>query len=169
MATITPQEAQRRIAAGAILVDIRDPDEYARTHIPCARNIPLARLSRIDGAPEVIFHCKSGMRTGANAKALEACSEAPVYLLEGGLDAWQKAGLECRTDPKQPLEIMRQVQIGAGTLVLLGLLIGLVASPAGFVLSAFVGAGLLLAGLTGWCGMAKVLAAMPWNRPARAG
>lgn len=164
--TITPQEAQRRIAAGAVLIDIRDPDEYARAHIPCARNIPLSRLSRIDGAPEVIFHCRSGMRTGANAEALAACSDAPVYLLEGGLEAWQKAGLECAVDRKQPLEIMRQVQIGAGTLVLLGVLLGFIVSPVAYGLSAFVGAGLLVAGGTGWCGMAKLLAAMPWNRAA---
>lgn len=162
-ATITPQEAQRRIAAGAILVDIRDPDEYARAHIPCARNIPLSRLSRIEDAPEVIFHCKTGMRTGANAEALAACSDAPVYLLEGGLEAWQKAGLDCNVDRTQPLEIMRQVQIGAGALVLLGLVLGFTVSPVGFGLSAFVGAGLLLAGTTGWCGMAKLLAVMPWN------
>ena len=163
-ATISPQEAQRRIAAGAILVDIRNPDEYARAHIPCARNIPLSQLTRIEGAPEVIFHCKSGMRTGANAETLAACSDAPVYLLEGGFDAWQSAGLDCNVDRRQPLEIMRQVQIGAGTLVLLGVVLGFAVSPIAFGLSAFVGAGLLFAGTTGWCGMAKLLAVMPWNR-----
>lgn len=161
---ITPQEAQRRIAAGAILVDIRSADEYARAHIPCARNIPLAQLARIEDASEVVFHCKSGMRTGANAATLAACSDAPVYLLEGGLDAWRKAGLDCNVDRKQPLEIMRQVQIGAGSLVLAGVILGLTVSPLGFGLSGFVGAGLVMAGVTGWCGMAKVLAVMPWNR-----
>lgn len=166
--TITPQEAQRRIAAGAILVDIREPDEYARAHIPCARNIPLRRLSKIDDAAEVVFHCKSGMRTGANAAALAACSDAPVYLLEGGLDAWRSAGLDCNIDRKQPLEIMRQVQIGAGLLVLAGVILGFTVTPAAFGLAGFVGAGLLLAGVTGWCGMAKVLAVMPWNRRAPA-
>lgn len=163
---ISPTEAQRRIAAGAVLIDIRDPDEYARAHIPCARNVPMSRLDRIEGAPEVIFHCRSGMRTGANADTLAACTDAPVYLLEGGLDAWRAAGLECAVDRKQPLEIIRQVQIGAGSLVLLGVLLGLLVHPAGFGLSAFVGAGLIMAGATGWCGMAKVLAAMPWNRRA---
>lgn len=165
--TITPHEARRRIAAGAVLVDIRNPDEYARAHIPCARNIPLGQLSRIDDAPEVIFHCKSGMRTSANAQALRASTDAPVFLLEGGFDAWQKAGLDCRIDAGQPLEIMRQVQIGAGSLVILGVVLGLAVSPIGFGLSAFVGAGLVMAGATGWCGMAKLLAHMPWNRRAK--
>jgi rhodanese-related sulfurtransferase len=166
--TISPAEAKRRIDAGAVLVDIRNPDEYARAHIPCARNVPLTQIGRIDGAPEVIFHCKSGMRTAANADALTACTEAPVYLLEGGFDAWQKAGLDCNVNRKAPLEIMRQVQIGAGSLVLLGVLLGFLVSPVLFGLSAFVGAGLVMAGTTGWCGMARLLAHAPWNRRAAA-
>ena len=162
--TLTPAEAKRRIDAGAVLIDIRNPDEYARAHIPCAKNLPLAQIGRINDAPEVIFHCKSGMRTAGNAAALDACTDAPVFLLEGGLDAWQKAGLECNVDRKQPLEVMRQVQIAAGALVLLGVLLGFTVSPLLFGLSAFVGAGLVMAGTTGWCGMAQLLAAMPWNR-----
>lgn len=166
--TITPAEAKRRIDAGAVLIDIRNPDEYARAHIPCAKNLPLAQIGRIDGAPEVIFHCKSGMRTAGNADALAASTDAPVFLMEGGLDAWQKAGLDCNVNRKAPLEIMRQVQIGAGSLVLLGVLLGYLVSPALFGLSAFVGAGLVVAGTTGWCGMATLLSVMPWNRRAAA-
>ena len=164
--TISPAEAQRRIEAGAVLIDIRNPDEYARAHIPCARNLPLTQIGRIEGAPEVIFHCKSGMRTSANAQALQATTDAPVFLLEGGFDAWQKAGLDCKVDKAQPLEIIRQVQIGAGSLVLLGVLLGFLVSPALFGLAAFVGAGLVMAGTTGWCGMARLLALAPWNRRA---
>jgi rhodanese-related sulfurtransferase len=89
-----------------------------------------------------------------------------VFLLEGGFDAWQKAGLDCKVDKAQPLEIIRQVQIGAGSLVLLGVLLGFLVSPALFGLAAFVGAGLVMAGTTGWCGMAKLLALAPWNRRA---
>jgi len=162
--TITPDEARRRIEAGAVLVDIRDPDEYARAHIPCARNLPLSQIGRIDGVPEVIFHCRSGMRTAANAAALAAATDAPVYLLEGGIDAWRKAGLDCAVDRKQPLEIMRQVQIAAGLMVLAGVLLGFALDPLWFGLAAFVGAGLTVAGVTGWCGMARLLAVMPWNR-----
>jgi rhodanese-related sulfurtransferase len=162
--TLQPDEAKRRIEAGAVLVDIRSPDEHARERIPCARNVPLAELTRIEGAPEVIFHCKSGMRTAGNAVRLAAAADCPVYLLEGGIEAWRKAGLECAVDRSQPLEIMRQVQIGAGTLVLLGVLLGLFVDRGFFSLSAFVGTGLLVAGTTGWCGLARLLALMPWNR-----
>jgi rhodanese-related sulfurtransferase len=124
----------------------------------------MAELTRIEGAPEVIFHCKSGMRTAGNAVRLAAAADCPVYLLEGGIEAWRKAGLECAVDRSQPLEIMRQVQIGAGTLVLLGVLLGLFVDRGFFGLSAFVGTGLLIAGTTGWCGLARLLGLMPWNR-----
>ena len=73
-----------------------------------------------------------------------------------------------RVDRKQPLPHMRQVQIGAGGLVVLGIALGYLASPWFFLLSGFVGAGLLQAGITGWCGMANLLLVMPWNSPRRA-
>jgi rhodanese-related sulfurtransferase len=108
------------------------------------------------------------MRTTANATRLAAASDCTAYLLEGGLDAWRAAGLPLAENRKAPLEIMRQVQITAGALVLLGVVLGVLFQPAFFGLSAFVGAGLMFAGTTGWCGMAKLLAAMPWNRKSAA-
>jgi hypothetical protein len=112
----------------------------------------------------VIFHCRSGARTAANAQRLAAATDCQAYLLEGGIDAWKKAGLPVAIDRRQPIEIMRQVQITAGSLVVLGVVLGLLAAPAFLALSAFVGAGLVFAGVTGWCGMARLLALMPWNR-----
>jgi rhodanese-related sulfurtransferase len=162
--TISPEEAQLHIAEGAVLIDIRDPDEFARVHIPGARNIPLIQLGRIDDAEEVIFHCRSGMRTASNTERLAASVDGSVYLLEGGIEGWRNAGLACREDKSKPIEIMRQVQIVAGTLVLAGVLLGFLIAPAWIGLAAFVGAGLLMAGITGWCGMAHMLALMPWNR-----
>lgn len=161
---ITPDEARRLIADGAALIDIRSPDEHARASIPGARNRPLDTLGRIANASAVIYHCKTGMRTGSNADRLEAAADCPAYLLEGGLDAWRAAGLPVAEDRKAPLEIMRQVQITAGSLVVLGVVLGLAVQPAFLGLAAFVGAGLVFAGTTGWCGMARLLAIMPWNR-----
>ncbi len=166
MTRISPAEAQRRIAAGALLVDIREADEHARSRIPGARNLPLAKLESIGEAPAVIFHCRSGMRTDANASRLAEAAQCEAYLLEGGIEGWRKAGLPVAEDKKAPLEIMRQVQIAAGMLVLTGVILGFTAAPAFFGLSAFVGAGLTFAGVSGWCGMAKLLALMPWNRRA---
>ncbi|WP_284946609.1 rhodanese family protein [Acidisoma cladoniae] len=168
--TLSPIDARAEIEAGARLVDIRDPDEHARERIGGAINLPLARLHDLpqDGRP-VVFHCRSGMRTAANATQLAAAAgHAPAYILEGGIDAWRRAGYATVADRSQPLEIMRQVQITAGSLVILGVLLGLFVGHAFFGLSAFVGGGLIFAGTTGWCGMAHLLQWMPWNRRAAA-
>lgn len=168
LSPISAADAQRLIAKGAVLVDIREPDERARAHVPGARSMPLARLETIADAPAVIWHCRSGMRTEANAAALAQSSGADAYFLEGGLDAWRNAGLPVVENRSAPLEIMRQVQITAGLLVLAGVILGFAVAPAFFGLSAFVGAGLTFAGISGWCGMARLLAMMPWNRRAGA-
>ncbi len=168
--TIDAVRAKRLIDEGAILVDVREADERAREFVPGARHHALSRLSAIDaaGAKAVIFHCRSGARTAANAGRLAGAAGCDAYILKGGLEAWKKAGLPVETDTRQPIEIMRQVQIVAGGLVLLGVALGVWVAPAFLGLSAIVGAGLMFAGISGWCGMAKLLAVMPWNRAARA-
>ena len=162
--TITPDEARRLIAAGAKLIDIRSPDEHARANIQGAENRPLDTIGRIEGPSAVVYHCRTGMRTSANADRLAAAASCPAYLLDGGLDAWRAAGLPVNEDRQAPLEIMRQVQITAGSLVVLSVVLGLTVQTAFLGLAAFVGAGLVFAGSTGWCGMARLLAMMPWNR-----
>jgi rhodanese-related sulfurtransferase len=117
----------------------------------------------------VIFHCRSGARTKGNAARLAAVSpKCETYILEGGLDAWKKAGLPVALDRSKPIDIMRQVQIAAGSLVLLGVVLGTLVNPGFYALSGFVGAGLLFAGVSGFCGMARLLGVMPWNRQAQA-
>ena len=166
---ISPARAQELVAKGAVLVDIRDPDEYRREHIAGARPRPLSTLgSALDIEPgrTVIFQCRSGARTTAHADRLAAAAGAAAYRLDGGLDAWKKAGLAVVADKRQPIELMRQVQIVAGSLVLVGAALGTFVHPAFYGLSAFVGAGLVFAGATGTCAMARILRRMPWNRPA---
>ena len=165
MTPISPREAKRLIESGAALVDIRGPDEFARESIPGARNVPVTDIDRMEtsGTP-VVYHCRSGARTQANAARLSAAAGADCYMIEGGLDAWRQAGFDVAKDTGQPLELMRQVQIAAGSLALLGVVLGFLVGPGFFGLSAFVGAGLMVAGITGWCGMATMLRHMPWNR-----
>src|SRR5690606_12606638 len=127
---------------------------------------PLDELGSFESEGPVVFLCRSGMRTTGNAAKLAACCHGETYILEGGLDAWKAAGLPVEEDRGQPLELMRQVQIAAGSLVLLGVVLGFAWRPALFGLSAFVGAGLIVAGATGWCGLARLLTTMPWNRRA---
>lgn len=169
LASISPADTRAAITAGAILVDIRSADEYAREHIPGAINVPLDRIGDLPhNGRQIIFYCKSGMRTTANTLQLESAADGvPACILKGGIDAWRQARLPTVVDRSQPLEIMRQVQITAGTIVLTGVLLGLIVSPVFFGISAFVGVGLMFAGITGWCGMANLLRVMPWNRRSK--
>lgn len=165
MKPVSPDEARRLMATGAKLVDVRAPDEHARARIPGAANVPLAEIDRLraEGCA-VIYHCRSGARTAAHADRLASAAGGDCYVIEGGIEAWRQAGLDVNLDRRQPLELMRQVQLAAGGLALSGVVLGFVAAPAFFVLSGLVGAGLMLAGATGWCGMARLLRVMPWNR-----
>ena len=148
---------------------MREPDEHAREYIPGARNLPLSRLEEAeiavhDGKP-VLFHCRSGARTAGHADRLSAkAGLCEAYIVEGGLDAWKHAELPVATDRRQRLELMRQVQMAAGSLVALGVLLGALVSPWLYALSAFVGVGLVFAGGTGTCGLASLLRPMPWDR-----
>lgn len=169
---LNPQDAADLLAKGqAVLLDIRDPDEFARRHVKGARLRPLATLEadplQIPVGQIPIFTCRSGVRTAANCDRLGAAVDGPVYVLNGGVDGWAAAGLPLVENRKAPLELMRQVQIAAGSLVLTGVILGFLVHPAFFGLSGFVGAGLAFAGATGFCGMARLLALAPWNRPAR--
>lgn len=169
---ITPVEAKRRLANGsAILVDIREPMEHARESIPGARLLPLSTvdaqtLSAITGPnpPTLIFHCQSGKRTGDNAERLRSCGTPEAYILQGGLSSWKAAGCPTSIDRSKPIEMQRQVQIAAGLLILLGLMLSWLVAPLFLGLSAFVGIGLIFAGISGWCGMARLIGLMPWNR-----
>lgn len=158
-----------KLGGKVLFVDIRSAAEYRREHIAEAVCIPAAELAvkpdAAANADTLVFYCLSGMRTAQAAATLAAAANGrTAYILDGGLQAWKKAGLPTIADRSAPLDIMRQVQIGAGSLVLLGVIGGAFLSPALYWLAAFVGAGLLTAGLTGFCGMAKILARMPWNR-----
>lgn len=170
---IDPHDLHRRLATGdAVLIDVREPDEFAREHILGARLAPLSAIDLHDFDRDhgkiAVFHCRSGARTQAHAAQLLAKGFRQAYALEGGLQAWKAAGLPVHSNAKAPLEIMRQVQIAAGLLILLGVGLGFLVHPGFFGLAGFVGAGLTFAGTTGWCGMALLLKAMPWNKPALA-
>ncbi|WP_222934242.1 rhodanese family protein [Caulobacter sp. 17J80-11] len=170
---LDPAAVARKLKAGTItLVDVREADERARERIAGAVSAPLSAFetaaAALDGGREVVFHCRSGGRTTAHCDRLAAAVAGQAFVLEGGIEAWKKAGLPVAADRKAPLEIMRQVQIAAGTLVLTGVVLGFLVHPGFFGLSAFVGAGLTFAGLSGWCGMANLLKLAPWNRAAGA-
>ena len=161
--------AERMKSGHAVLIDIREADEFVRRHAAGALSRPLSGFEaahlKVEAAKDVVFTCRSGMRTGANCDRLAASVDGEAFVLQGGLDAWVAAGLPVQEDRKAPLELMRQVQITAGLLVLTGVLLGFTVHVGFFALSGFVGAGLTFAGATGFCGMARLLQAAPWNRP----
>lgn len=165
LVSITPTDAKRLIEQGAIVVDIRDADEHARQRIKGARHHPLNALTTLDGiSAPIIFHCRAGRRTADNAARLRSATGNEAYVLEGGIEAWKRAGLPVMEDPTQPIEMGRQVQIASGSLILLGVLLGSGVAPQFYGLAGLVGAGLVFAGVSGWCGMARLLEIMPWNR-----
>lgn len=173
LTALKPEYVADRLARRqAVLVDIREPDEFARLHIMGALSRPLSTLGpaglKMEPGHDVVFTCRSGMRTAANCEGLRAAVEGDAFILDGGLDGWAAAGLPLEANSKAPIELVRQVHIAAGSLVLIGVCLGFTLSPVFFGLSAFVGAGLALAGVTGFCGMARLLALMPWNRAAPA-
>lgn len=169
MHSITPAElcqAQRDHPIN--LIDVRTPVEFGVVHAAGAVNLPLDRLdaskvAHLDQAAPVYVICKSGARAQKAIAKLHAAGYKHLINVKGGVDAWVAAGLPVVRSGARAISLPRQVQITAGSLVLLGVAIG-VFHPAGFALSAFVGAGLVFSGLTDTCAMASVLGRMPWNR-----
>lgn len=155
----------------AVLIDVREPIEHAEARIAGAVLHSLSGLDtesiRADaGSRRVVFHCQSGKRS-AEAAARFAEAGAEAFQLIGGIEQWSASGRPIVRPVGGPrLPIMRQVQIVAGGLVTIGLALGVLVSPGFLGIAAFVGCGLIFAGVSGWCGMAKLLAAMPWNRVA---
>lgn len=159
---LADQLARRAVS----VIDVREPMEYAGGHIAGSLNVPLARLHQAD-LPQgpLVLVCQSGNRSAQGVQVLRKRGLVDsVSDLAGGLPSWQQAGLPLRKLRNAPLPLMRQVQIAAGSLVLLGLILSTTVAPAWILLTWFVGAGLVFAGVSGFCGMARLLAVMPWNK-----
>ena len=166
MATITPAALGKLLEENpnADVIDVRTPLEFGEVHATGAKNLPLDSLDPADiptGNPVYIL-CRSGQRATKAADKLSATHQPVV--VEGGTLAWIDAGLPVVRGTKKVISLERQVRIAAGTLVLTGFLIGWFIHPYGFFLSGFVGAGLIFAGITDWCGMGLLIAKAPWNK-----
>lgn len=156
------------------LIDVRTPSEFREIHAEGARNIPMERLNPIElvasrqGSSEPIYLlCRSGSRAKQVAEKLLDVGFINAVVVEGDTLAWEQAGLPVARG-KKTISLERQVRITAGSLVLLGAALALFIHPYFIGLSAFVGGGLLFAGITDWCGMAMLLARMPWNQVSEA-
>lgn len=164
--TISPQTAAKLIdEQGALLIDTRETDEFREVRIPGTLLQPLSVLEILPPDPEpgkpAIYFCARGRRTGEAPAKLEKRGHAVTYIMNGGLAAWEQAGLPVKRN-HAPLSLMRQTFIAAGSLFLFLSLLTAYLPFFGLVI-ALMGAGLLVSGLTGFCGLAWLMTRMPWN------
>lgn len=168
-ACISPGELAKLLASGGCqLVDVREPVEHAEAHVSGCRLIPLAQLEaragELDPTKPVIVMCQAGKRGQKALETLQRLGFNNVRNLEGGIQAWLSAGQPCAAGSRKVLPLMRQVQLVIGFFVLAGSLLTHFVDPRWIYLPMFFGAGLIFAGSTGFCGLALLLARMPWNR-----
>ena len=170
--TISPRQLAELCKSGRIeLIDVRTPVEFREVHVEHARNVPLDRLDPVvvmqarNGSREEPLYviCRSGSRGRQACEKFLAAGFPNVVNVEGGTLAWAECGLPV-VRGKQAISLERQVRMAAGLLVLLGALLGWLVHPAFVGLAAFIGAGLVFAGITDTCGMGMLLARMPWNQ-----
>lgn len=171
VATISPKQLHELVQAGQSLelIDVRTPVEYREVHVDFAHNLPLDRLdakqfaSGRNPSETLYVICRSGSRGKQACEKFLAAGYTNVVNVEGGTQAWDQAGLPV-VRGRKAISLERQVRIAAGLLVLVGAVLGAFVSPYWIALSAFVGAGLMFAGITDTCGMGMLLARMPWNQ-----
>lgn len=171
--TITPVEFEelRRRGHAVELIDVRTPVEYREVHAAPARLVPLDSLdpdaimrARNGSKDDPLYTiCRSGGRGRQAAERFQVAGYTNVVNIEGGTLAWERAGLPVVRGQKT-VSLERQVRIAAGSLVVIGTVLGAFVHPGFLSLPAFVGAGLVFAGVTDTCGMGMLLARMPWNR-----
>lgn len=169
MKTITPLELKDLLDAdaGRALIDVRTRLEFAEVHVPRAVNEPLDRLQ--PGAlglrkdEPVYLLCRSGKRAEAAAEKFAKDGFADPVVVEGGTLAWIDADLPVKRGAVKVMSLERQVRIAAGSLVFIGVLLGHFVNGYFYILPGFVGAGLVFAGVTDFCGMGLLIAKLPWN------
>jgi rhodanese-related sulfurtransferase len=170
---IDPEQVRRLLDRGEVrLLDVRTPAEFESVHIPGAYNVPLGTLAEhgeelrrhVDGP--VVLVCRSGSRARQAEEALREIGMTQLHVLDGGMEAWERAGFPVRRGERQRWGLERQVRLVAGSLVLLSVLAGVfVARPLVWI-AAMVGAGLVFSAVTNTCGLALLLAKLPYNRGA---
>ncbi len=163
--TISPERLRNDFASQGKVIDVRSAAEFAVGHIPGAVNVPMeqveARLADLGSGP-VVLVCEAGTRAAIVSGWLG--KDRPVSILSGGTAAWRAARLPLVTCAPCRWTLERQVRLAAGSIVLVATVLAVLVSPAWLYLAMFVGGGLTFAGITNICGMAVVLARMPWNR-----
>jgi glyoxylase-like metal-dependent hydrolase (beta-lactamase superfamily II)/rhodanese-related sulfurtransferase len=163
----TIKETPIKPAEDALYIDVRSLDEYRSGSVPGAICIPhdqiTQQVSQVPHDKPVVLYCRSGKRSAKAKEELNKLGYDNISEIEGGFMAWQSSGNPV-FKARQAISIQRQVMIVAGFLGFLGTALGYLVRPEYYALSAFVGAGLMFAGISGFCGMALLLEKMPWNQ-----
>ncbi len=150
------------------IIDVREFPEFGSERVQGARLMPLSNFGQhtgdIDRSKPVYLMCRSGGRAKQAAEKLIGKGFTDVFVIEGGMTAWGQANLPVIKGESKVWSLERQVRFAAGSLVVLGVLLSVIVHPYFVGLSAFVGAGLVFAAVTDTCGMAMMLARMPWNQ-----
>ncbi len=158
-----------------MLLDVRTPAEFRSTSIAGAKLMPLQQfdaarvMQEHPSGVQCVVICRGGVRAANAAQQLATAGMKGVRVLEGGMLAWEAAGLPVQRPERKPMPIEHQARIANGLWVLLGWALGTWVHPAWFALCAFMGASLVFSGVTGYCGHTQILAQMPWNRRSTAG
>ncbi len=158
--------------ADCLLIDVRTPVEFAEVHAKNASNIPLGSLDETKvkeiaeqaASKPIVILCQSGSRAKTAGKKLCDFGISNVHVIEGGTLGWQVANKPVIKSKASRLPLMRQVQVVIGAVVLTSSVLVILGQAWAAWIAAFVGAGLLFAGITGFCGLAILLSKMPWNR-----
>ena len=165
---ISPKDAQRDLATGkAILIDVREADEFKDQHIGYAQSLPLSNFEEnfknieCPEGQKIIFHCKSGSRSAEAAEKVKSHAN-DIYSMDGGIEAWISDELPT-IGASAKIPVMRQVQMIVGSTVAIMIALSYTGIVWPLWIAGFFGIALFFAGLTGWCGMAKLLKQMPWN------
>ena len=150
----------------AHILDVREADEHQREHIVGCKLNSLSSLDlKLEDGNSYLITCQSGMRAAQAATKLAGANKnCDIQIIEGGLNEWKKQGLPVNRIANSTISIMRQVQIVAGSLVVLGIILGNLLNPSFYYLSAFIGLGLMFSGISGTCMMGNMLGKLPFNK-----
>lgn len=171
---ISTTELHRLFSANAdlTLIDVRTPAEFSKIHVPRARNEPLNRLhphelietGSVSRTQPVYIICETEGRAKKAAWKFAEAGHKEAYVVEGGTQAWIKANLPVARGEIKVISLERQVRIAAGSLVVTGVALGWFVHRGFYGVAGFVGAGLVFAGITDFCGLGLLLARLPWNQ-----
>lgn len=174
MNSISPSGLLEKVRTGESveLIDVRTPGEFVGLHLELARNEPLGHLdpvkvmqSRTGKADDPLYVvCQSGHRSRLACERFQDAGFYNVVHVDGGTDGCLKAGLPVIQGLRLS-KIEKDARVLNGAIVLVSALLTYFVDSRFLWLSAFMGAGLIFSGLSGFCGWARILPRLTWKYP----